>query len=254
MFEDMPFGGTLGKSSPERVRVGVTLAKVCDIKDPDNLGRVKCEVITGDKDVAKTEWAYVATPFGGNKNGIFFHPHVGNVVLLAFEDGDIHSPFVIGSLWWKNKDIACEPPVQLTGENEKNVTYLITTPQGNSITLSDEENKELVEIKTKAGSMLSLDDGGKKIELKDVSGKTGITIDTENSAISIKCDKFELDVQGNKLTIDSSGAKLECKPSITVKSATVTIEATGTGTVKGAALNLESSGASKIKGTPVNIN
>ena len=254
MFENLMPGGDQDRMSMEGRRIGVNIATVCDIDDPEGLGRVKCLFITGDEDVEETQWAFVATPFGGNGNGIFFHPHVGDVVLLAFEEGDIHLPFVIGSVWWKNKDIESEAPVALADGNENNNIYLITTPQGNSIKLSDEEGSEQIEIKTKAGSTLNLDDGGNKIELMDSGGEIGMTIDTSQGEISIKCNKIEIDVQGNKLTIDSSGAVLDCKPSIAMKSASIEVEATGTSTVKGAVLNLESSGVANLKGSMVKIN
>ena len=252
MMGGMLGGGMSGNSAMEQKRIGVNLATITDIEDPEKFGRVKCMFISGDEDLEETEWAYVATPFGGNESGIFFHPHVGDVVLLAFEEGDVHSPFVIGSVWWKNSEVDNKPPVGIEGENEKNNLYLISTPQGNMITLSDEDGKEMIEVKTKGGHTLKLDDGEKMIELKSAEGE-GITLNTEEGELTIKCKKFELDVEGNKLTIDSSGAVLDCKPSIDVKSATITVEATGTGTVKGSLLNLESSGTANLKGVAINI-
>ena len=226
----------------EARRLGVNLATVSDIEDPDGLGRVKCMFITGDEDMEETEWAFVATPFGGNESGFFFHPNVDDVVLLAFEDGDIHSPFVIGSVWWKNNDIESEAPVIFDDENEDNHLYVIETPQGNKITISDEEKNGQesghIELMTKGGSKLRLDDGEGKIELVAPSGDVGMTISTQAGEISIKCNKIEIDVQGNKLTIDSSGAVLECNPSIDVKSAALNLESSGTAALKGAVVNI----------------
>ena len=248
----MMSGGLSNNSSIELKRFGVNLATITNIDDPEMFGRVKCKFITGDEDVEETEWAYVTTPFGGNDSGIFFHPHVGDVVLLAFEEGDIHSPFVIGSIWWKNAEIDNKAPVEIDGDNKKNNIYMITTPVGNTITLSDNDGKELIEVKTKGGNMLKLDDGGNMIELRSSAGE-GMTLDTQQGAFSIKCKKFEVDAQGNKLTIDSSGAVLDCKPSTSIKSTSITVEGTGTSTVKGSVLNLESSGVATLKGSLVKI-
>ena len=252
MMGGMQGGGSANSSSMEHRRIGVNLATITDIDDPEGYGRVKCRFITGDEDVEETEWAYVATPFGGNGSGIYFHPHVGDVVLLAFEEGDVHSPFVVGSVWWKNREVDNKPPVELEDGNEKNNIYLISTPKGNMITLSDEDGKEMIEVKSKSGNVMKLDDGGNMIELKSSAGE-GITLDTVQGALSIKCKKFELDVQGNKLTIDPTGAVLECNPSVSIKAATVSVEGTGTSTVKGAILNLESSGVANLKGSMVKI-
>ena len=252
MMGSMMGGGMSGGSFMEEKRLGVNLATITDIDDPEGYGRVKCRFITGDEDVEETEWAYVATPFGGNESGIYFHPHIGDVVLLAFEEGDVHSPFVIGSVWWKNTDVDNKPPIELEDGNEKNNIYLISTPKGNMITLSDEDGKEMIEVKTKGGNLMKLDHGGNMIELQSSEGD-GITLDTMQGALNIKCKSFALDVQGNKLTIDPSGAVLECNPMISVKAASVTVEGTGINTVKGSILNLEGSEIANLKGMLVKI-
>ena len=252
MLGGMSGGGMANNSSMDTKRIGVNLATITDIDDPEGYGRVKCRFITGDEDVEETEWAYVSTPFGGNGSGIYFHPHVGDVVLLAFEEGDVHSPFVVGSVWWKNKEVDNKPPIEIEGDNEKNNIYLISTPKGNKITLSDADGNEMIEVKTKSGNLLKLDDGGNVIELKSAAGE-GITLDTMQGALSIKCKQFDVEVQGNKLSIGPAGAVLECNPSISIKAAAIAVEGTGTSTVKGAILNLESSGIANLKGSMVKI-
>ena len=249
----MPGGGSDGMAMDSR-RVGVNLATVCDIEDPDGLGRVKCLFITGDEETEETEWAYVVTPFGGNEYGNFFHPHVDDVVLLAFEDGDIHMPYVIGSLWWKNKDIISEAPVKLEDGNEDNHIYQILTPEGNYVKISDEDGNELIEIQTKAGTKFLLDDGEQKIELTDEPGETSMIFDLEQSEINIKCKKIVIDASGNTFTMDESGAELDCKPNVKIMTATLEEEASGNATVKSAVLNLESSGVANLKGSVVKIN
>ena len=243
-------GGDSDFTAVDRRRGGVNLAKVIDIEDPEKLGRVKCEFITADEDAGDAEWAFVATPMAGNKSGMFFHPSEDDVVLLAFEEGNIHSPFVIGSVWWDNGDIVSEPPVE---EPNKPEVYLITTPKGHKVTLSEEDDKEFIEIKTIKGHEFKLDDKEDKITLLSEGGD-GITLNTSDGAMSIKCKKFELDVDGNKLTIDSSGGTFECKPSINIKSTTVTIEGSGKTDVKGKILNLEGDGAANLKAKLVKIN
>ena len=243
-------GGITDDSQYERKRVGVNLARVVDIEDPEDYGRVKCAFITADEDVEDTEWAFVASPLAGNKSGMFFRPSVDDVVLLAFEEGDIHAPFVIGSVWWDDGDIKLEAPVE---DPNKPEIYIINTPKGHTITLSEEEGKESIEIKTIAGHEFKLDDGENKITLQSADGD-GITLDTQNGEMSIKCKKFEVDASGNKLTIGSSGATLEAKPSIDIKATTVTVEGSGTTNVKGGILNLDGDSVANLKATAVKIN
>ena len=249
--QNIPGGmGLSGDSGGERKRVGVNLATIVDLDDPDEYGRVKCRFITGDEDVEETEWAYVATPFGGTETGFFFHPRIGDVVLLAFEEGDIHAPFVIGSVWWSNADIETELPIE---EGNKHDIYLIKTPKGSTVTLSDKDEGEMIEIKSQAGHMFKFDDAENKIVIESASGD-GITLDTQQGELIIKCQKFELDAGGNKFTVGPDGTVLDCKPSIDIKTAAFTAEGSGSAALKGAAVNVESSGATIVKGTAVNIN
>jgi uncharacterized protein involved in type VI secretion and phage assembly len=249
--QEMPGGGGMSdNSSSERKRVGVNIATVIDIDDPQKFGRVKCRFITGTDNVEDTEWAPVVTPNGGNESGIFFHPCVDDVVLLAFEEGDIHSPYVIGSVWWKAGSAETKPPVE---DANKTDTYIITTPKKHMITLSEVEGKESIEIKTAAGNTFKLDDAGNQIILQG-SDDNGITMNTQTGAMSIKCKEFELDVGGNKLTIGPAGLVMEASPKIEIKSASVTMEGSGTTTIKGSVLNLESSGVANLKGSMVKIN
>jgi len=243
-------GGSDDLFSMDRRRVGINLATVVDIEDPEKLGRVKCEFITADEDAGEAEWAFVATPMAGKKSGMFFHPSVDDVVLLAFEEGNIHAPFVIGSIWWDNGDITSEPPVE---EPNKPEIYLITTPKGNKITLSEAEDKEFIEIKTAKGHELKLDDKENKITLLSEGGE-GITLDTQEGAMSIKCKKFELEVDGNKFSIEKSGCTLECKPSIDIKSTKVTIDGSGSADINGKLVNINADTAANIKGQVVKIN
>lgn len=250
------FGGSGDMSSGRSIegkRFGVNLATVTDINDPDALGRVKCKFITADEDIDETEWAFIASPFAGKNYGMFFHPRVGDVVLLAFEEGDINEPFVIGNIWWKDSEIDNTSPVKIDDNNKESNIYKITTPIGHVITLVDTKDEEKIEILTADGSTFRLDDANKKIEMLSKGGD-GITLDTEQSVLSIKCKEFKVDADGNTFNLSAQGATIDTKAAVSVKGgSTVTVEGSGNTTVKGAALNLESSGMTAVKGSMVKI-
>ena len=67
-------------------RYGVYRAIVVDTRDPES-GRVRLRIptVTGDAEA----WALIATS----------PPDEGDTVVVAFEEGDVHSPIVIGVLW-----------------------------------------------------------------------------------------------------------------------------------------------------------
>ena len=44
-------------------------------------------------------WASVCAPFAGDGYGLWCMPQVGDIVIVAFENGDIDWPVVVGSVW-----------------------------------------------------------------------------------------------------------------------------------------------------------
>jgi uncharacterized protein involved in type VI secretion and phage assembly len=90
-------GSTAHTASAGRVD-GVMIAIVTDIKDPQDLGRVKVKLPTL-ADAYESDWARVVLPGAGKKTGLVFLPDVDDEVLVAFEHGDIRRPLVLGGLW-----------------------------------------------------------------------------------------------------------------------------------------------------------
>ncbi|NIM14314.1 MAG: phage tail protein, partial [Candidatus Aminicenantes bacterium] len=140
---------------------GVVPAVVTNNKDPEGWGRVKIEIpwlIEGE-----TGWVQVVTLMSGSQRGSFFLPEVGDNVLVAFEHGDINSPYVIGSLW-NGKD---KPPE--TNKDGQNNIRKFKSRSGHEFVFDDTDQKEKVEIKTNAKHKIILDDarGKEKIEIRD---------------------------------------------------------------------------------------
>ena len=118
-------------SRPQQQRnkiYGVVVGIVRDIKDPQNLGRVKVDfpwmgesseavAIESEEDRAHSFWARIATLMAGKQRGSFIIPEVGDEVLVAFEHGEIDRPYVLGMLW--NADDP--PPQQMDGEGKNDV-------------------------------------------------------------------------------------------------------------------------------------
>src|SRR5207237_1114668 len=68
------------------------------LKHGDKLGRVKvCFPRLPGK--PESDWVRVAQPAAGAGRGFYWIPHVNDEVLIAFERGEAHRPYVIGSLW-----------------------------------------------------------------------------------------------------------------------------------------------------------
>ena len=131
---DAMMGLTGGVTGREMDRSGLTLGKVTNISDDNELNRVKCLPI-GGKEGEETDWCYVMTPMGGNECGMFFFPQVGDLVVLAYLDDDPHRPLVLGSLW--NAEV--EPPYKVTKKG-KAEDYILRTPKGIELLLHDHEH------------------------------------------------------------------------------------------------------------------
>ncbi len=240
-----------GQDRIQSARVGVTLATVTNINDPQKLDRVRCKFITKNTQALELDWAYVMTPFGGKECGFYFMPNVDDLVLVAFEDGDIHRPIIIGGLWGK----LLEPPLKL--KDGKNEAYLIKTPNKSSIELADKKGEETITIKTPLERKVVLNDKGKLIELSD--GDNSITMDGNSGEVKIKCkSKLTIEVgSGNTITIDGMAGtvKITGTQSIDIEAVQVNVTAKAAATIKGnAQVTVEGGGMTTVKGGIVKIN
>lgn len=189
---------------------GVAIGIVTDTNDPNNQNRIKVKFPTLTEDLSST-WAPVTAMGAGADRGIQWLPEVNDEVLVAFEFGDINSPFVIGSLW-NGKDKPAQPNAVVGG-----ITQVRT-------------------LKTRIGHLIRMIDadgnGMKKgIEIVDSTGKYKIIIDATTGEISIE--------SGGKITIkattdlDLSGVNVSVTATKDLK-----LEATGITTLKGQLVNI----------------
>lgn len=197
--------------------VGVAIGIVTNNQDPDGLGRVKIKFPwRGDSD--ESHWARVATLMAGAQMGTYFLPEVDDEVLVAFEQGNVDHPFVLGSLWNGQE----KPPEQ--NSDGKNNLRKLKSRSGHEITLNDEDGKEQLVIKSKGGHVITLDDtaGGEKIEVLDKNGD-GIKLDSAQKNLAINCS-MQLKIKANEIEIESdSSMTIKAGATLTLKGATVQI-------------------------------
>jgi len=197
---------------------GVAVGIVTDNQDPEDMGRVKVTYPWRDSD-DESDWARVATAMAGPERGTYFVPEVDDEVLVAFADGNIRYPYVLGALW-NGRDA---PPE--TGDPNNDIRK-ITSRSGHELVFDDTDQSETVEITTS---------GGHSIVLDDSAGSETITISDSKDQNSIEFDatKGSLDITGGtELTIEAP-----------------TVEITGKGSLK-----LKSDGILEINGSLVTIN
>jgi len=194
---------------------GVVVGVVTNTKDEEGLGRVKVDLSWRGEGGEESHWARVATLMAGQDKGSFFIPDVGDEVLIAFEQGNIEHPYVIGSLW-----NGVDKPPESNSDGKNNIRK-IKSRSGHEIIFNDDDEakKEKVEIHTKAGHKIVLDDsaGQEKIEIIDKTGSNKIAIDSVQNAVNIE-SAMQLKIKANVVEIEGT-------TSLTLKSnAIVTIQ------------------------------
>src|SRR5262249_27988778 len=96
--------------------------------DPQFLGRVLVRVPSIDS-LDFVAWARVALPMAGPFHGTYFIPKACDNVLIAFENGDVKVPYIIGCLF----NVLNRPPVPVSQAQ----IHTIRTLTGSQIVLTE---------------------------------------------------------------------------------------------------------------------
>lgn len=214
LFEGLASGCSINSHATDHI-YGVVVGIVTNNGDPDGLGRVRVRFpwLSADHE---SNWARIVAPMAGDDRGFYALPRPGDEVLVAFEQGSVEYPYVLGALW-NGKD---KPPAE--GNNDVRV------------------------IKTKSGHVIRLDDtdGAQKIAIVDGKGTESLVFDTAAKTITLTAD---MDVK-----IESKSGKVQIigqnGVEITAPGGTGKLETNG-------ALSITSSGATvDVKGNLINLN
>ena len=150
---------------------GVVTGIVTSNVDPEKLGRVQVKYpwlpkMNGSE--LSSGWARLAFVGGGADRGIVFLPEVNDEVLIAFENGDMSSPYVLGVLY-NGKDKLPKGSAELVDNGTKKVNQrVIVSRSGHKIIMDDTSGKEKITIQDKTGKNLIEIDSTKN-EFKIVS-------------------------------------------------------------------------------------
>lgn len=186
---------------------GLVIGVVTDNQDPQHMGRVKVKYPWLSSEHA-SDWARIVSPGAGNKRGLEFLPEINDEVLVGFEMGDIHYPYVLGGLW-NGQDAPPEPQASSGGKVQKRV---ILSRSGHKIILDDSDGGGGITIEDKNGNKLLLDSSSNALQIT-VRGDT------------------TLKAQGN-LTLEAQGQ-------VQIKGMGISVDGgTSDVTVKGSTINL----------------
>jgi phage protein D len=175
--------------------MGLVIGIVTDNQDPNGNGRVKVKYpwLSGDH---TSDWARVVTLGGGAQRGIEFIPEINDEVLVGFEMGDIHYPYVLGGLW-NGRDA---PPKKVTSGG-KVQQRIIRSRTGHTITLDDTDGAGGITIEDKNGNKMVLDSGPNKLT---ITAKGNLTLEAQG----------QVQIKGMGVTVDGGSATVDVKGSM----------------------------------------
>lgn len=261
----MDFIGKILDSSKEdiststSINMGIAIGIVKENWDSEHQGMVKVEYIIGTQGESTTDWIRVMTSYSGIEYGIYMLPEIGTEVVIAFQNGDLHSPIVLGCLY--NDDDKIKSNIA----NENNSIKCITTKTGHEILLDETQDNEKIEIKTKAGLDILLEDNNKKITIKDIDDKNSAIIDGNSGEITLKADKkiifnvggedaIILDGSSKKAQINSNSVEIEGKQSLDLKGQSSSFKGSVISIKGDSSIEIKSSGMTQISGNMTKIN
>jgi len=186
-------------------RPDMQLADVIDNADPKGQGRIKVKFKweCGCNDV--TEWLRVVTPDAGSSDkvsknrGFVFIPEIGDQVLVAFEEGNIARPLVMGSVFHGKNG---------SGGSASNNSKSLTSKSGHTVQLDDAGG---MTIRDKDENVLILDGAGNitmnsKISITLTCGEGAASAITMDKDGNIMLKAKNITALGSELVSMASGA------------------------------------------------
>jgi len=197
---------------PGAALAGVMVAQVKQTSDPKGQGRVTV-LFQIDGAMLESDWLQVMSFFAGPGCGAFFLPKEGDSAVVAFANGDINQPFILGFLW--NGGI--KPPVE--GAERQQDVRVIQTRQGKKLTFDDSKEGQLTLIDEKQNT-IKIDTANNRIEL---DSKGDITI-TAAKTMTLKASQVVIQNTSGSVKLDLSAASLQAQGGQNMKLAATMIE------------------------------
>ncbi|HEY9603786.1 MAG TPA: VgrG-related protein [Allocoleopsis sp.] len=248
-------------SPPNHLQPGQTLlvGVVTDNQDPKGLGRVRVwfPTLTPQQgpDAHASYWARVVSTGAGGNRGFDCLPEINDEVLVAFEHGDIHRPYIIGNVW-NGKDA----PPEKVGDSVVNGKVRLRTFKtriGHMLQCVEENkgsSKQGIYIKTEGGHWYRLNDTDKFVEIETSGGHT-LRLDDSNRTISMtSTGDINIKAGGtglsNRISLAAGDITLTGTQKITLNVGVSTVEVTQAGiTIQTAAtLNLRGGATTNVQG------
>lgn len=256
---------------------GVVYAVVTDNKHPEGDYRVKLKFPwirssdAGDDEDYISSWARIISPMASASYGFYCLPEVGDEVVVSFVHGDIRQPVVVGSVFNPKEN---KMPVggEATGNkslkdplgndigigaaavdnNEAggdNNARFMQSRSGHVLMFDDTDGKESLQIVSKSGHAVVLNDEKDNIAIVDASGEEYVVFDGENKKIILETKNGDIDILCKNGTFN-----VEAKEITTKSTTTATHEATNEMTHKSKKVVIKGDSLVDVDGGKIELN
>ena len=194
---------TLTPEEPRALITGLVIGIVTDNHDPDGRGRVRVRYPWLAPDHA-SDWARLVAPGAGADRGIEFLPEINDEVLVGFELGDVHYPYIIGGLWNGQDAPPGKPDDVVNGGKVQQ--RIIRSRTGHTITLNDSDGAPGIAIEDRDGNRIALETASDALRIK-VKGDAAIECD---GSLTLEA-KGQVTVRGTGITIDAGAGTVDVR-------------------------------------------
>jgi adhesin HecA-like repeat protein len=237
-------GGLAGATAGHKVRPqihGVVTGIVSSTQDPNNTGMVQLQFPWLDDDYV-SDWCRVVQIGAGSGWGNILMPEPNSEVLVAFDQGDMRKPYVLGGLYngqdaiTPNTDDAPDLVNSGTGAIDQRL-YMSRT--GHFLVFSDSSSQPIIHLQSADGNHQLKFDSSSSPGMVTLSSTGSVTI-TGSQNITISAQQDLTINAGQNITMSAAqNITISAGTGLTIKSQQVTVSA-------GATLTISSNGTASL--------
>jgi phage protein D len=251
-------GSLSGATGSHKVRPlinGVVPGIVSSTQDPNNSGMVQLQFPWLDDDYV-SDWCRVVQAGAGSSWGNILMPEANSEVLVAFEQGDIRRPYVLGGLYNGQDTIAPNSDADLVDGGTGAIDQrLYNSRVGHFLVFVDTSSTPMIHMQSGDGNHMLKFDSSSSPGMITLSSTGSITISGSQN-IKITAGQNMTISAGQNLTIKAGqNITMSAGQGITISTQQMTISADATLTISSnGTASLTASGPLSISGAMTSIN
>lgn len=177
---------------------------VTDNEDPEGMGRVKVMFPTLTEEHT-SNWARVVSMGAADGRGFDCLPEIDDEVLVAFEHGDIHRPYVLGGVWNGQDAPPNSPDKNVQGGQVRQRTFQTRVGHKLQFVEEDQDTKKGIYLHTQGGHQLSMNESEQLIEIV-TQGKNRVVLNDASGSITLEATGTISIKAPGSVTVEGSGS------------------------------------------------